>query len=103
MSYFSIDANTINEEHDMIQMTHDKPTKRSPHNVPHSPEAKRKISETQQARYELMRTLIKRGQQKSITEERVKEIVDESIDRFLRTHATHINKSDNNRPMNINL
>ena len=99
MSYFPIDINTMNEETNMIQKTHEEPKKRSPHNVPHTTEAKKKISETQQARYEMIRQLVRKGQQKQMTEERVRDICHEVLNEYLDRNA----KSINNRPMNINL
>jgi hypothetical protein len=99
MSYFPIDITTMNEERIMIQKTHEEPKKRSPHNVPHSPEAKKKISETQQARYEMIRQLVRKGQQKQMTEERVRDICHEVLNEYLDRNAKPIN----NRPMNINL
>lgn len=71
------------------------------HLTPHSQSTKNRISKTQKARYDAIRELVKRGQENPMTEERVKKIVDEAIDRYLRTHATPI--KNNNRPTNINL
>lgn len=71
------------------------------HVTPHSEESKRKISETQQARYDMMRKLIRRGQQKQMTEERVKEICNEVLNEYLNRNAKPMN--NNSRPMNINL
>jgi hypothetical protein len=68
--------------------------------VPHTTEAKKKISETQQARYEMIRQLVRKGQQKPMTEERVKEICHEVLNEYLNRNAKPTN---NNRPMNINL
>ena len=70
------------------------------HTTPHSQETKQKIAETQSKRYDMIRQLVRKGQQKTVTEDRVKEIVDEAIERYLRTHATPIN---NNRPMKNSL
>ena len=89
----------MNEERIMIQKTHEEPKKRSPHNVPHTTEAKKKISETQQARYEMIRLLVRKGQQKQMTEERVRDICHEVLNEYLDHNAKPIN----NRPMNINL
>ena len=91
----------MNEERNMIQKTQEKPKKRSPHNVPHSPESRRKISETQQARYEMIRQLVRNGQQKQMTEERVRDICNEVLNEYLDRKAKPI--PNNNRPMNINL
>lgn len=101
MSYFPIDTNNLNEERNMIRKTHEEHKKRSPHNVPHTTEAKKKISETQQARYEMIRQLVRKGQQKQMTEERVRDICHEVLNEYLDRKAKPI--SNNNRPMNINL
>ena len=101
MSYFPIELTTMNEERNMIQKTHEESKKRSPHNVPHSPEAKKKISESQQARYKLIRQLVRRGQQKQMTENRVKEICHEVLNEYLNRNTKPI--ANNNRPTNINL
>ena len=100
MSYFPIEITTMNEERIMIQKTHEEPKKRSPHNVPHTTEAKKKISETQQARYEMIRQLVRKGQQKPMTEEMVRDICHEVLNEYLNRNTKPMN---NNRPMNINL
>ena len=101
MSYFSIDADKmINEEKIMQQMTHEKPIKKAPHSVPHTPEARKKIADTQRERYRMIEALIKKAKQKSMTEDRVKEICHEVLNEYLNRNAKPMN---NNRPMNINL
>ena len=101
MSYFSIDADKmINEEKNMQQMTHEKPIKKAPHSVPHTPEARKKIADTQRERYRMIEALIKKAKQKQLTEERVKEICHEVLNEYLNRNAKPMN---NNRPMNINL
>ena len=72
------------------------------HLTPHSQSTKNQISKTQKARYDAIRELVKRGQENPMTEDRVKKIVDEAIDRYLRTHATPIN-TNKNKPTDINL
>ena len=83
MSYFPIELTTMNEESNMTQKTYEEPKKRSPHNVLHSPEAKRKISQTQQARYEMMRQLVRKGQQNPMTEDRVRAICHDVLNEYL--------------------
>ena len=87
MSYFPIELTTMNEESNMTQKTYEEPKKRSPHNVPHSPEAKRKISQTQQARYEMLRQLVRKGQQKPMTEDRVRDICHQVLNEYLDRQA----------------
>jgi chorismate mutase len=102
MSYFSIDADKmINEEKNMQQMTHEKPKKKAPHSVPHTPEARKKIADTQRERYRMIEALIKKAKQKPMTEDRVKEICHEVIAEYFNRNAKPMN--NNNRPMNINL
>ena len=105
MSYLPIDTNhqeMIKEERKDISMTETpKNINYARHVTPHSEESKRKISETQQARYDMMRKLIRRGQQKQMTEERVREICNETLAEYLKKHVRPI--TNNNRPTNINL
>ena len=102
MSYFLIDADKIiNEEKNMQQMTHEKPMKKAPHSVPHTPEARKKIADTQRERYRMIEALIKKAKQKPMTEHRVKEICHEVIAEYFNRNAKPMN--NNNRPMNINL
>ena len=85
-------------------MTEEKAKKMSyaRHTQPHSEEAKKKIRETQLARFDMMRELIKRSQQIQLTEQRVIEIVDEAIKKYLRANAMKV--SDNkNKTVEINL
>ena len=101
MSYFSIDTDKIiNEEKIMQQMTHEKPMKKAPHSVPHTPEARKKIADTQRERYRMIEALIKKAKQKPLSEERVREICNEVLNEYLNRNAKPMN---NNRPMNINL
>ncbi len=102
MSYFPIDADKmINEEKNMQKMTHEKPIKKAPHSVPHTPEARKKIADTQRERYRMIEALIKKAKQKQMTEDRVKEICHEVIAEYYNRNAKPMN--NNNRPMNINL
>ena len=67
----------------------------------HSAVTKQRISETQQARYEAMRKLIRKGMQKPMTEERVREICGKVIDDFCKQNLIKVN--NNKKPMNITL
>ena len=67
----------------------------------HSSEAKERIRAKQLARYEAMRKLIRKGMQKPMTEERVKEICNEVIDDFCKKNLIEVR--ENKRPMNITL
>ncbi len=102
MSYFPIDTDKmINEEKIMNQMTHEKPIKKAPHSVPHTPEVRKKIAETQRERYRMIETLIKKAKQKQLTEERIKDICHEVLNEYLNSNAYPMN--NNSRPMNINI
>ena len=98
MSYFNIDANTMNE--DLIQ-THDKQVRKAPHSVPHTPQARKRISETQKARYRLLEALIKKAKQKQITEDNIKEICRKVIDEYLNRNAQPLN--NDKEPINNSL
>ena len=104
MSYFSIDTNNLNEEKNIMQMTQDVPKNNNTaahHTQPHTDEAKKRISETQTKRYEMIRQLVRKGQQKQLTEDRVKDICVEVVEAYLKRNAKPINK--NSQPININL
>lgn len=62
-----------------------------------SPKSKQAISTQQSLRYAAIRQLIN---QKPLTEDRVREIIKETIDSYLAKNTTEIN---NNRPNNIPL
>ena len=69
----------------------------------HSSEAKQRIKNTQLARYEAMRKLIRKGMQKPMTEERVREICSNVIDDFCKNKIIEVKDKNNKRPTNINL
>ena len=103
MSYFPIDTNNVNEEIEMMKMTQEIPkknTSKARHTQPHTPEAKKRIAETQRERYRMIEALIKKAKQKPMTEEKVKEICHEVLNEYLNRNTKPMN---NNRPMNINL
>ena len=69
----------------------------------HSSEAKERIKNTQLARYEAMRKLIRKGMQKPMTEERVREICSSVIDDFCKQNLIEVKNKNNKKPMNITL
>lgn len=95
MSYF-----TISED----QMTTPVPEKKRDHkgqNNPHfghimQPASREAISKTQKARYDYYRKAI----ENMLTEERVRDIIKETIDDYMANNATEIK---NNKPNNIPL
>ena len=103
MSYFTLDTNQklINEDKTDIPMseTPKKNINYARHTTPHSDATKKRISETQMKRNDMIREFVKRGMQKPITEDKVRticqEVLDESLDR--------LTKQKNNRPTNINI
>lgn len=64
---------------------------------PHSDSAKAAISSKLKARYETIRQVI---DQNPITEDRIKEIVRETVADYIKNNATPVN---NNRPIDIRL
>ena len=87
MSYFPIDNDNermIKEERRNISMndTQKKNVNYARHVTPHSEKTRKLISQRQQERYDTIRELIRRGQN-PVTEQRIKEIVAETIGKFL--------------------
>jgi hypothetical protein len=104
MSYFTLDnQNLLNNDKQILSMTEH--NNRGHHNQPHSEEAKKRISESQKARYKQLRMQAKRGRENPITEERVREITKGVIIEFIRSNTFHVptDKNNNARPININL
>ena len=102
MSYFTADLENNQRESEKTPMSEEKKITNprfSGHT--HSTVTKQRIRETQQARYEAMRKLIRKGMQKPMTEERVKEICNEVIDNFCKNNLIEVR--ENKKPMNINL
>ncbi len=100
MSYFTIDSqNVIKEDKQNISTIN-----KAHHTQPHSDQAKRKISETQKARYKMMRELVSKGTN-GISEDTVRRITKEVLTEFIRNNTFHVPQSDNNntKPININL
>lgn len=99
MSYFVLDNNNMNNMIQNTQETTEKKTNYARHTQPHTPKARKKIADTQRARYKMIEALVKKAKQKQMTEERVREICSEVLNNYLDTYI--LNK--NNKPMNINL
>lgn len=105
MSYFAADIENNKSEMEKTLMSEEK-KRINPRfsGKTHSEEAKQRISETQQARYEAMRKLIRKGMQKPIDEARVREICNNVIDDFCKNKIIEVKQNNNNKkPMNINL
>ena len=103
MSYFTLDTNQklINEDKTDIPMQ-DTPKKNinyARHTTPHTDATKKRISETQTKRNDMIREFVKRGMQKPITEEKVRVICQEVLNEYL----DRLTKPNNNRPTNINI
>lgn len=101
MSYSIIDEymlnNQLNNEQQPVKKR-DHWNEKNPHyQHPHSPEAKEAISKTQKARWAMLRQIV---DNKIVTEERVREIIRETIDDYLKNNAAPI---ENNKPINIQL
>ena len=100
MSYYPIDTSNqelINKQSVDISMTdRQKNMKYARHMQPHTDESKRKISETQQARYELLRMAVA----KAANDDHIREVVKEEIDKFLKEVTTIDNKKPN-IPVNL--
>lgn len=102
MSYFSVELDT-NREIEKIPMSEEK-KRINPRfsNHTHSEQSKKAISQTQQKRYEAMRQLIRKGMQQPITEERIKQICNETIADYFKKNLFEV-KDNNKKPTNINL
>ncbi len=100
MSYFTLDTNNMNNMIQNTQETTEKKINYARHTQPHSPEAKKRIADTQRARYKMIEALVKKAKQKQLTEERVRDICSEVLNKYLDTYI--LNKRTN-RPTEINL
>ena len=88
MSYFTLEENLkVENPPQKINLRHS--------GKPHSPESKKKIADAQKARYEQMR----RAAQCVITEERMKEIIKETIDEYIAKNVTPVNNNKPNIPL----
>lgn len=102
MSYFTADLDNNQRESEKTPMSEEKKIINPRFSgKTHSSEAKERIRAKQLARYEAMRKLIRKGMQKPMTEERVKEICNEVIDDFCKKNLIEVR--ENKRPMNITL
>jgi hypothetical protein len=103
MSYFTLDTNQklINEDKTDIPMseTPKKNINYARHTTPHTEATKKRISETQMKRNDMIREFVKRGMQKPITEDKVRTICQEVLNEYL----DRLTKPNNNRPTNINI
>ena len=105
MSYFAADIENNQSELEKTPMSEEK-KRINPRfsGKTHSSESKERIREKQLARYEAMRKLIRKGMQKPMTEERVREICSNVIDDFCKNKIIEVKQNNNNKkPMNINL
>ena len=64
----------------------------------HTSDSKRKISASQVTRYDTLRQLVENGQ-RTLTEERVKEICNEVIAKFIASKAKTGNNNNHNIPI----
>jgi hypothetical protein len=105
MSYFIVDENTLTDNQELINMDGNNiPINKrnhqgelNPHyNHPHSDKAKAAISSSQKARYDYY----KKAAASIVTEDRVREIIKETVQDYLSQNAVQTN---NNRPNNIPL
>ena len=84
MSYLTISEEHMNEP---VKKVRDHSGQRNPHyNCPHSPESKEAISQTQKARYDLLRAAVEKAKN-PLTEERVKEIVRETVADYIKNNT----------------
>lgn len=93
MSYFPIDSDNekmTEEEKRNISMndTKKKTVNYARHVTPHSEKTRKLISQKQQERYETIRELIRRGQD-PVTEQRIKEIVAETIKKYINNEQNN--------------
>ena len=107
MSYSIIDENMLTDNQEMINMKGRNILKKkrnhqgelNPHYLhPHSEKAKAAISAKQRQRYEMLRQIVDK---KTVSEERVRQIVKETLDEYLTKHAIPI--ENNNKPIDIRL
>ena len=104
MSYFAADLENNKSELEKTPMSEQKKIINPRFSgKTHSSEAKQRIKNTQLARYEAMRKLIRKGMQKPMTEERVREICSSVIDDFCKQNLIEVKDKNNKKPTNINL
>ena len=104
MSYFAADLENNKSELEKTPMSEQKKIINPRFSgKTHSSEAKQRIREKQLARYEAMRKLIRKGMQKPMTEERVREICSNVIDDFCKNKIIEVKDKNNKRPTNITL
>ena len=87
-----------NDQIQQVKKVRDHSGVRNPHyNHPHSDSAKAAISAKQRQRYEMLRQIVDK---KTVSEERVREIVRETIADYIKNNASPV---ANNKPINIRL
>ena len=92
MSYFALDENQIIGQ---TKKPRDHRAEKNPHyNHPHTPEAKEAISKSQKARFAYYKNAVNN----MVTEERVKEIIKETLKDYLAGNAE---ENKNNRTISI--
>lgn len=90
--------NQMNNAVQQVKKIRDHSGARNPHyQHPHSDKAKAAISSSLKSRYEMLRQIV---DQKTVSEDRVREIVRETIADFIKNETTQVN---NNRPIDIHL
>ena len=97
MSYSIIETNMPNDQANNEQQPVKKVRDHNPHSMPHRPESKEAISKTQKARWAMLRQIVDK---KTISEDRVREIVKETIANFIKNETTPVN---NDKPIEIRL
>ena len=95
MSYFILDEEQMNEQ---VNKVRDHSGEKNPH-YGHvmKPESREAIANKQRQRYELLRQIVDK---KTVSEDRVREIIKETVQDYLSQNAVQTN---NNRPNNIPL
>lgn len=96
MSYSIIETNMLNDQTNNEQQPVKKVRDHTPHSMPHRPESKEAISKTQKSRWAMLRQIVDK---KTVTEERVREIIQETIKEYLAKNA----KPVDNTKINITL
>ena len=116
MSYFCINDNNqkmTKEEKENISMEpipEKAPKKKRDHRGELNPhfghimtqESRDRISKSQSERYDMIRKLVKKGMQQPMTEDRVKQICKETIEKYFKKNLLEV-RNNNKRPTNINL
>lgn len=97
MNYSIMPNDQTNNKQQPVKKVRDHNGNHSPHSMPHRPESKDAISKTMKTRWAMLRQII---DQKTVTEDRVREIVRETIADYIKNNATPVN---NNKTIDIRL